>query len=91
MTGCDAGLLELLGISEDQFVGQNYARLDEVCIAALGPLAKYDLISQTADRLDATAVYGSTEFRIVMLALRDESGRSGSGRILVAVVAGRQP
>ena len=35
--------------------------------------------------MDAVAVYGETELRICMIALRDESGTATAGRILMAI------
>lgn len=86
VTSASPGLLELVGSSPEEIRGRNFAFLDELSIRGLGPLARYELLGQTPDRLDAMAVYGTTALRIVMVALRDQGGRASAGRILVARV-----
>ena len=50
-----------------------------------GPRTRYEQVRKTADRMDAIAVYGDTELRICMIALRDEAGTATAGRILMAI------
>mgnify|MGYP006275764749 CR=1 FL=1 len=56
----------------------------EVIEAALGPIADYQVVAEQADRVDATARFGATAVRTVMMPLRDADGWADTAVQLMA-------
>ena len=73
------------GIEPNEVVGRHFALVEDISVRMFGPRTRYEQVRKTADRMDAVAVYGETELRICMIALRDESGTATAGRILMAI------
>ena len=73
------------GIEPDEIVGRHFALVEDISVRMFGPRTRYEQVRKTADRMDAIAVYGDTELRICMIALRDEAGIATAGRILMAI------
>lgn len=82
---CDEALPGALGVDRSELVGQNFESLEAVSLANLGPKERFEVIASGDDRMDATLVYGTTEVRLSMVAMRDFQGTARSGRILLAM------
>lgn len=68
----------------DALAGETVHQLTKAVTEAFGEMNHYEVVDSGADRVDAVAVFGSTEARIVTVAIRDDAGWADEARILIS-------
>jgi len=71
------------GVPTDQFVGRPIADLRDLITRRFGLMTDYRVVTADANRVDATASCGTDDFRISLIAVRDQQGWADEGRVVV--------
>ena len=68
-----------------RLIGSTGLELRHIIADGLGPLESYETVSETPERVDAHAVFGDHDVRVVMVPMRDENGWAETAHLLLAV------
>lgn len=83
--GVSAAVPRLLGRPESDLLGSHIESASELLAAVLGPMQRYEVTGERADRRDASATFERGKVRLTMLPIRDGRGMASEGRLLFAV------
>ena len=80
---CHPAPEQMFGVPSGEFVGRPVADLRNLRTAQYGLMSDYQVVNADLNQVDALARCGDSEFRISLVAVRDEHGWADEGRIVV--------
>lgn len=81
---CGPDAAAALGVEVADLLGRPVDAIQVAAEASFGPLSAHEVVAETDDQVEATSRYGDREFRVAIVALRDDDGEADRAAIVFA-------